>query len=133
MERRGTYLRPAWIIRRIANPLLSKLGVVPTLAVRGRKSGQWRTVPVNLLKLGDAWYLLAPRGDTEWVRNLRAAATGELRRGTRARPFRAVEVPDEQKPPVIEAYLARWGYQVQDQFRRLPDPADHPVFRIEPA
>jgi deazaflavin-dependent oxidoreductase (nitroreductase family) len=110
-----------------------KLGLVPTLAIRGRKTGQWRTVPVNLLQLDGAWYLVAPRGETDWVRNLRAAGTGELRRGSRAKPFRAFEVPDDQKPPVIDAYLARWGYQVKDPFRRLPNPADHPVFRIEPA
>jgi deazaflavin-dependent oxidoreductase (nitroreductase family) len=109
-----------------------KLGLVPTLAVRGRTTGAWRTVPVNLLKLDDAWYLVAPRGETDWVRNLRAAGTGELRRGSRAKPFRASEVPDEQKPPVIDAYLARWGYQVKGQFQQLPNPADHPVFRIEP-
>jgi deazaflavin-dependent oxidoreductase (nitroreductase family) len=129
---RGSYLRSGWFVRRVANPVLMKLGLVPTLAVRGRTTGAWRTVPVNLLKLDDAWYLVAPRGETDWVRNLRAAGTGELRRGSRAKPFRASEVPDEQKPPVIDAYLARWGYQVKGQFQQLPNPADHPVFRIEP-
>jgi deazaflavin-dependent oxidoreductase (nitroreductase family) len=131
-EGRGSHLRHGWFIRRVANPLLMKLGLVPTLAIRGRKTGQWRTVPVNLLQLDGAWYLVAPRGETDWVRNLRAAGTGELRRGSRAKPFRAFEVPDDQKPPVIDAYLARWGYQVKGQFQKLPNPADHPVFRIEP-
>jgi hypothetical protein len=56
---------------------------------------------------------------------------GELRWRNRAEPFRATEVPDTEKPRVIEAYRARWGHQVRKQFESLPKPADHPVFRIE--
>src|ERR671931_2096365 len=133
MAQEARYLRPGWLIRRVANPLLMRLGVVPTLAVRGRRSGRWRLVPVNVLELDGARYLVAPRGETDWVRNLRAAGGGELRHGRRAEPFRAVEVPDEDKPPLIAAYLERWGYQVKGQFEALPDPSDHPVFRVEPA
>jgi deazaflavin-dependent oxidoreductase (nitroreductase family) len=127
------YLRPGRFLSRILNPLLVRLGLVPTLAVRGRRSGRWRTVPVNVLELDGARYLIAPRGETDWVRNLRAAGGGELRRGSRSEAFRAVEVPDEEKPPLIGAYLERWGYQVKGQFDALPDPSDHPVFRVEPA
>jgi hypothetical protein len=88
-------------------------------------------VPVNVLELEGQRYLVAPRGDTEWVRNLRATGRGELRRRTRVEAFRATELPDSEKPRVIEAYLARWGYQVKRYFEVLPNPADHPVFRIE--
>ncbi len=126
------YLRPAWLLRRVINPLLMKVGLVPTLAVRGRRSGHWRTVPVNVLELHGTRYLVAPRGNTEWVRNLRVAGTGQLRYRGRVEAFTASELPDAAKPPIIEAYLARWGKQVQAQFRALPHPADHPVFRIEP-
>jgi deazaflavin-dependent oxidoreductase (nitroreductase family) len=115
----------------VVNPLLMRLGLVPTLAVRGRTSGEWRTVPVNVLELDGHRYLVAPRGDTQWVRNLRAAGGGELRRRSRVEPFRATEIADKDKPRVIEAYLARWGYQVKAYFKALPGPADHPVFRIE--
>ena len=125
------YLRPGWLTHRVVNPLLMRFGVVPTLAVRGRVSGQWRTVPVNVLELGGERYLVAPRGDTEWVRNLRVTGQGELRRGVRAEAFRATELADEEKPRIIEAYLARWGYQVKRYFEALPQPADHPVFRID--
>ena len=126
------YLEPSWVISRVVNPLLLWLGVVPTLRVRGRKTGRWRNVPVNVLELDGERYLVAPRGETDWVRNLRAAGSGQLqygRRGTEA--FRAVEVPDKEKPRVIEAYLDRWGNQVRSQFEALPEPTDHPVFRIE--
>jgi len=111
--------------------LLMRVGMIPTLAVRGRTSGEWRTVPVNVLELAGHRYLVAPRGDTQWVRNLRATDRGELRRRGRVEPFRAIEIPDSEKPRVIEAYLTRWGYQVKGYFNALPDPADHPVFRIE--
>jgi deazaflavin-dependent oxidoreductase (nitroreductase family) len=126
------YLEPGWLIRRVVNPLLMRLGVVPTLRVRGRKTGQWRSVPVNVLQLGGERYLVAPRGQTDWVRNLRAAGGGQLQYGRRrTEDFRALEVPDEEKPRVIAAYLDRWGNQVRSQFEALPDPADHPVFQVE--
>jgi deazaflavin-dependent oxidoreductase (nitroreductase family) len=128
-ERR--YLRPGWLTARVVNPLLMRLGLVPTLAVRGRVSGEWRTVPVNVLELDGERYLVAPRGDTEWVRNLRVTGRGELRRRAGVELFRATELPDDQKPRVISAYLARWGYQVKRYFDALPRPADHPVFRLD--
>jgi deazaflavin-dependent oxidoreductase (nitroreductase family) len=128
----GRYLKPGFVIGKVMNPLLMKLGVVPTLAVRGRRSGTWRTVPVNVLEFDGQRYLVAPRGDTHWARNLRASGSGELRtrRGTEA--FQAVEVPDAERAPIIDAYLARWGSQVKSQFSQLPDPAEHPVFRMAP-
>jgi deazaflavin-dependent oxidoreductase (nitroreductase family) len=107
-----------------------RLGLLPTLAVRGRRSGEWRTVPVHVLELGGERYLVAPRGDTHWARNLRASGAGELRRRGRVERFRATEVPDEQRRPLIDAYLARWGREVKAIFEQLPDPADHPVFRL---
>ena len=131
MSRDRRYLKPGWLTSRVVNPLLMRLGVVPTLAVRGRMSGEWRTVPVNVLELEGQRYLVAPRGDTEWVRNLRAASRGELRRRAGAEAFRATEVPDSEKPRIIDAYLARWGYQVRRYFDELPQPSDHPVFRIQ--
>jgi len=127
------YLKPSWLISRMANPLLMWFGAVPTLRVQGRKTGRWRSVPVNVLQLDRERYLVAPRGETDWVRNLRAAGGGQLQYGWGTEPFTAVEVPDEEKPRVIEAYLERWGPQVRSQFEALPDPADHPVFRIETA
>jgi len=131
----GRYLKPSWLISRVANPLLMWFGAAPTLQVQGRKTGRWRSVPVNILELDRERYLVAPRGETDWVRNLRAAGGGQLQYGRRTEPFTepftAAEVPDEEKPRVIEAYLERWGRQVRSQFEALPAPANHPVFRIE--
>jgi deazaflavin-dependent oxidoreductase (nitroreductase family) len=126
------YLKPGWLISRVANPLLMRLRFVSTLHVRGRNTGKRHSVPVNVLELDSERYLVSPRGETDWVRNLRAAGGGELEYGRRrTQLFTAVEVPDEEKPRVIAAYLDRWGNQVRSQFEALPDPADHPVFRIE--
>lgn len=111
------------------------------LAVRGRRSGQWRTVPVNPVPLEGTIYLVAPRGTTDWVRNLRAAGTCELRRGKRVRVFSATELPDADKAAVVRAYLARWGWQVGPFFQGatakssdaelLRVAAEHPAFRLE--
>ena len=113
------------------NQTLARLGITTTLAVRGRKSGQWRTVGVFVLERDGTRYLIAPRGDTQWARNLRAAGEGELRRRGRVERFRAVELPDEEKPALIQAYVDRWRWIVRNEFARLPDPSDHPVFRLE--
>ena len=104
------YLEPSWLISRVANPLLMRFSIVPTLRVRGHKTGHWRSAPVNVLELDGQRYLVAPRGETDWVRNLRIAGGGQLQYGRwRTEPFTATEVPDEEKPPIIEAYLQRAG------------------------
>jgi deazaflavin-dependent oxidoreductase (nitroreductase family) len=127
------YLRPGFFMRRVLNPLASALKLKPTLAVRGRKSGSWRMVPVNVLELDGRRYLVAIRGETEWVRNLRAAGSGEIRRGEHVERFRATELPVEERAPIIDAYRSLWEREVAVIFKKLPDPADHPVFRIDAA
>jgi len=125
------YLRPGFLLRRILNPALRALGVVPVLIVRGRSSGQPRAVAVLVLEMRGGRYLVAPRGDTQWARNLRAAGGGELRRRGKTEHFKAAELPDAEKPALIDAYLKRWGWMVRAQFDQLPEPSQHPVFRIE--
>jgi deazaflavin-dependent oxidoreductase (nitroreductase family) len=82
------------------------------LAVRGRSSGEWRTTPVNPLRVGGERYLVAPRGNAQWVRNLRVSGEGELRAGRRVEAFAAVEVSDADKPPILRAYLKAWAWEV---------------------
>jgi deazaflavin-dependent oxidoreductase (nitroreductase family) len=111
------------------------------IAVRGRASGEWRTTPVNPLRVGAAQYLVAPRGQAQWVKNLRVAGEGELRVRGKASAFRAVEVLDEDKPPILRAYLRAWAWEVGRFFEgvdasspdeRLREIAPgFPVFRIE--
>jgi deazaflavin-dependent oxidoreductase (nitroreductase family) len=114
------------------------------LYVRGRKSGEWRTTPVNPLRLADGTrYLVAPRGNTQWVRNLRAVGDGELHIGRKAERFTATEVADDDKPAILRAYLKRWKFEVGVFFDGVDAKAPeaklreiapgYPIFRIEPA
>jgi deazaflavin-dependent oxidoreductase (nitroreductase family) len=113
------------------------------LAVRGRKSGQTRTTVINLFSYEGSRYLLAPRGHTEWVRNLRAAGEGELRLGRRVERFTPVEVEDAAKPPLIRLYLRKWAWETGAFFDGLKADSPEadieaaapgfPVFRIVPA
>jgi deazaflavin-dependent oxidoreductase (nitroreductase family) len=111
------------------------------LAVRGRKTGEWRSTPVNLLRIDGEQYLVAPRGNTQWVRNLRADNfTGELRVGRRVERFRAAELADDDKPRILRAYLKRWRFEVgvffegvdakapEEELRRIAP--GYPIFRI---
>jgi deazaflavin-dependent oxidoreductase (nitroreductase family) len=141
------YQRPDWFTEHVFNPLvalLTRLGVSVAgsrvLEVRGRKSGEPRRTPVNLLTVDGARYLVAPRGHTQWVRNLRARGEGRLLVGRRAEAFTATEITDDEKPPLLRAYLKRWKWEVgmffagvgpdssDDELRRIAP--DHPVFRV---
>lgn len=144
------YLAPGWAAAHVFNPAAARLtgwglplAGSRVLAVRGRSSGQWRTVPVNPLVVGGDRYLVAPRGLTQWVRNLRAAGGGELRLGRRTEAFTAVELLDADKLPVLREYLRRWAWEVGAFFDGVgADATDeellaaapkHPVFRVTPA
>jgi deazaflavin-dependent oxidoreductase (nitroreductase family) len=103
------------------------------LYVRGRTSGEWRSTPVNLLTLDGDRFLVAPRGQTQWVRNLRVAGGGELRVGRRAERFTATELADEDKPPVLRAYLKRWKWEVGMFFENITaDATDEQLMGIAP-
>jgi deazaflavin-dependent oxidoreductase (nitroreductase family) len=101
------------------------------LVVRGRKSGAVRTTVVNLFTHEGERYLLAPRGETQWVRNLRAAGEGELRLGRRAEPFTPMEIADLDKPPLIRLYLRKWAWETGAFFDGLK--ADSPEADIAAA
>ncbi len=144
------YVKPDWFTAHVFNPTvatLTRLGVSVwgsrVLRVRGRKSGEWRSSPVNLLTFNGERYLVAPRGETQWVRNIRASGSGELLLGSRVEPIRVVEIPDEEKLPILRDYLKRWKFEVgmffdgvsaespEAELRRIAP--QHPVFRIERA
>jgi deazaflavin-dependent oxidoreductase (nitroreductase family) len=142
------YQEPGWFTRNIFNrvvAILTRAGVSVwgsrVLEIRGRKTGQPRRTPVNLLTLDGRRYLVAPRGHTQWVRNLRASGEGDLLLGRRREHFRATEIDDAEKEPILRAYLRRWKWEVGQFFggvaadssaaELLRIAPDHPVFRIE--
>ena len=141
------YQRPGWFTKQVFNRIvagLTRLGVSlvgsRVLEVRGRKSGEWRRTPVNPLEFEGERYIVSPRGATQWVRNLRASGDGRLRKGLGAEEFTATELPDQEKVPLLRAYLTKWAWEVgaffqgvgadapDDELRRIAPL--HPVFRI---
>ena len=103
------------------------------LSVRGRKTGEWRSTPVNPLSYEGKRYLVSPRGHTQWVRNMRAAGGGELRVGRRVERFTATELPDDVKPPLLREYLRRWKFEVGTFFEGVgPDAPDEKLRQIAP-
>jgi deazaflavin-dependent oxidoreductase (nitroreductase family) len=143
------FKRPGWFTTNVFNRIvagLTRLGLSVlgsrVLEVRGRTSGEWRRTPVNLLSCEGQRYLLAPRGETQWVRNLRVSREGRLRLGRRTESFTAEEIDEERKVPILRAYLKRWKAEVGMFFEGVgPDSSDeelariapkHPVFRLMP-
>ncbi len=144
------FKRPGWFTKNVFNravALLTRMGLSVwgsrVLEVQGRKSGAWRQTPVNLLTLDGQRYLVAPRGHTQWVRNMRVSGGGRLRLGRRSEPFAATEVVDDgEKAVVLRAYLKRWKAEVgvffdgvgpdspEEELRRIAP--KHPVFQIAP-
>ena len=141
------YQRPGWFTTNVSNRIvagLTRLGVslagARVLEVRGRKSGEWRRTPVNPLTVEGERYLVAPRGETQWVRNLRAGGEARLVKGRRTEPFSATELGDEEKVPLLRAYLRKWAWETgaffdgvgadasDEELRRIAP--RHPVFRI---
>ncbi len=142
------YQKPGFFTQKMFNPavgLVTKLGLSlkgsAVLSVRGRKSGEWRSTPVNPLKFGGKRYLVAPRGDTQWVRNIRVTKEGRLQVGRKTSIIHVAEVPDSEKVPILRAYFKEWKWEVGQFFdlesADAPDEAiariapDHPVFRID--
>jgi deazaflavin-dependent oxidoreductase (nitroreductase family) len=135
------YRKPGWITRNVMNPAvrgLTRLGVSVwgsrILEVRGRRSGLPRRNPVNLLTLDGRSYLVAPRGDTEWVRNARAAS-GEvvLLLGRHREHYIAHELSDGEKPQILRAYLRRWKAETGVFFDgATADSSDEEIARIAP-
>ena len=126
------YVPSRFFMARVVNPITLLLGG-PTLTVRGRRTGRPIRTPVPTLEFEGARYLVSGGGETHWVRNLRAAGRGELRRGRAREPFVGIEVGGDEHDRVVAAYREHMGWRAREFFTALPDPADHPVFRIEPA
>lgn len=140
-------LKPNLLTRRVLNPVLStmvRLGVMPTrvqlLTIAGRKTGKQHSVPVSPVDLGGRTYLVSPRGNMQWVRNIRVAGKGQLRNGRRMRPITVTELPPYERAAVLKQYFRENRVAVGRYFTvnstdaSLSDFADeadrHPVFAV---
>lgn len=141
------FLKPS-AFEQFMNNMIGKLadwGVGPgymyVLEVEGRKSGKTYRTPVNLLEVDGAPYLVAPRGEANWVRNAKHAGTLTLKRGKMRTTYRVTEVPSGQKAPLLKEYLDRYASAVQRYFSVqagspvetfVPLEDQYPVLRLEP-
>jgi deazaflavin-dependent oxidoreductase (nitroreductase family) len=134
------YQQPGWFTKHVFNPIVAgwtRLGMSlvgsRVLEVRGRKSGEWRRTPVNPLEYKGGRYLVAPRGETQWVRNMRVSGGGRLRKGRRTEEFTATEVAQDEKLPILRAYLEKWAWEVGAFFQGVDaDAPDEDLLRIAP-
>jgi len=131
--RPGRYFHHGTLIRRVFNPIMVLVGRSAVLFVRGRKSGRRLAVPMDPpFEWSGTRYLVSPLGDTQWARNLRVACEGELRLRQHLERFRAVELHGSERDAIVTAYANTITCGCRTYLRQLPDPADHPVFRIDP-
>jgi deazaflavin-dependent oxidoreductase (nitroreductase family) len=141
------FQEPDWFTRNVVNRALARLtraGVSVAgsrvLEVQGRKSGDWRRTPVNVLTIDGVRYLVSARGHSQWVRNIRVSGKGRLVLGRKSEPISVTELPDDEKLPLLREYLKRWKWEVgaffggvgpdssDEELRRIAP--DHPVFRV---
>ncbi|MGV9798565.1 nitroreductase/quinone reductase family protein, partial [Mycobacterium sp. NPDC003449] len=97
--------------------------------VRGRRTGRPHTVVVNLMTVEGRRFLVAPRGNTQWVRNARAAGEVETGPRWRRRSARITEVADEAKPALLQRYLDRWYWEVKGHSAGLTPHSSAAEFR----
>ena len=135
------YQQPGVLTRRVMNPLVAfltrsgmSLAGSSVLGVPGRTSGEMRTTPVNPLTVDDTRYLLAARGQTQWVRNLRVSGWAELTVGRRTERVTAREITDPAEiVPILRAYLVKWAWEVGAFFQGVgADSSDEELAAIAP-
>jgi deazaflavin-dependent oxidoreductase (nitroreductase family) len=142
------YVRPGGAVKFMNGVVgfFAGMGLTPkhmvVIETVGRKSGKQRRVPVNIVEYEGAEYLVAPRGNTEWYRNVKAAGGAANLKHGKSRPVRLEEVPVDARPPIIKKYLAENaaatkasfgvepGAPIEDFQRIAPD---HPTLRIHDA
>ncbi len=124
------YLKPPWFVRTIFNKIAMATGVgsSETLTVTKRGSKQPQQIPVVVPEVDGVKYLVSTRGESEWVKNVRADQNVTLG----STKYVATEIPVDQRAPVIAAYKPKAGKAVEGYWRKLPDDADHPVFALTP-
>jgi deazaflavin-dependent oxidoreductase (nitroreductase family) len=124
---------------------LASIGLIPggtvQLEVKGRRSGKTRLVAVTLAEHEGQRYLVAPRGNTEWVRNVKAAGGEAALKHRKTEKVQLEEVPVEQRAPIIKIYLKKTAAVTKREFGLDPEASleefekiapRHPVFRVVP-
>jgi hypothetical protein len=127
------YARPGVFLSKVVNPIMIALGRRTVLTVRGRKSGRPVKVPMDPpFEWNGTRYLVSPRGETHWARNLRTVGEADLRTRHDLEHIRVVEILGDERDEVVKAYANSITCNCLRYMKQFPDPADHPVFRFAP-
>ena len=126
------YLKPPWFTAKVFNRIAMATGIgnSETLTVTKRGSREPQHIPVVTVDVGGTRYLVSTRGESQWVKNVRADPTVTLTDKSGAKKYVARETPASERHPILTAYQQKAGRVVDGYFRKLPDPADHPVFAL---
>ncbi len=125
------YLKPPWFTAKVFNRIAMATGLAgsETLTVTRRGTGETQRIPVLTVVVDGTRYLVSTRGESQWVRNVRANPDVTVTSRGSSR-YRASELPVGERGPVLAAYQAKAGRAVRGYFHSLPDAADHPVFAL---
>lgn len=127
------YIKPSWFFAKIFNSIALATGAVNsepmTVIKRGSKLPQ--TIPMTPVEVDGVKYLVSVRGETEWVKNVRANPHVKLTKSGTT-DYVAAEMPVEARNPILEAYKATASKATARLFRQLPEDSDHPVFALTP-
>jgi deazaflavin-dependent oxidoreductase (nitroreductase family) len=129
------YLKPPWFTAKVFNRIAMATGISnsETLTVTKRGSGEQQQIPVVTVDVGGTRYLVSTRGESQWVKNVRANPTVTVTNKSGAVTYAAREMPAPQRQSILTAYQKKAGRAVDGYFRKLPAPADHPVFALTEA
>jgi deazaflavin-dependent oxidoreductase (nitroreductase family) len=126
------YLKPPWFTAKIFNPIAMATGIADTetLTVIKRGSKEPQKIPVLTVDIDGTKYLVSTRGESQWVKNIRANPdiTISNKRGTTG--YVAREISEQDRQRILTAYREKAGRTVEGYFRKLPHEADHPVFAL---
>lgn len=122
------YLKPPWFTAKLFNPFAMTIGIGETLTVTTRRSKRPQQIPVIPVDVGGTRYVVSTRGESEWVKNLRADPNAKIGSAS----YVAREIGEQDRGPVLTAYRKKAGRSVRGYFRKLPREADHPVFELTP-
>lgn len=126
------YLKPSWFAKKF-NSIMARTNIAERMTVTRRVSGGPQSVAVTTVNVNGVKYLVSTRGESQWVRNVRADPNVTITLKGRSTAYTASEVPVDQRAQVIAAFKSRFGNRVVGRyFARLPDAADHPVFALVP-
>jgi deazaflavin-dependent oxidoreductase (nitroreductase family) len=128
------YPKPPARITKIFNKLAtySTLWDVHTLEVARRNAVHPQRVPVIPLEHDGSLFVVSTRGESDWVKNVRAAGKVRLGQKGQFETYATTEVPEEGRAAILSAYRKKAGREVNGYRKRLPGTTEHPAFKLTP-